>query len=255
MLKNKILLLSSLCLLIIGCERKEEHHKRPSPERKSSTTQRSAAKNQPESAYYYQDFSNMLESVSPDADLLFRVRRELEDDRRLTESTRNIQVFVNGGVVTLMGFVRSDEERYRIADRVRQMTGVRAVNNQIRVSNQYGYAYRTYAVALAETPNEQRFQPGQDLQQPASRPTMGPQDQNQALEQRIRQVLFYDSTLPNGRSIKIDVIQGNVTLRGMVGSEQEKLRINHKVKQMTGVKKVDNRLQVGKTTGRPVSYG
>lgn len=254
-MKNKILLVFSLCLLTVACEHKEEP-KRPSPERKSSTTQRSNLENQPESAYYpsyYRDYSYMLESVSPDADLLFRVRRELEDDRRLTESTRNIQVFVNGGVVTLIGLVRSDDERFRIGDRVRQMSGVRAVNNQLRVSNQYGYAYRTYALALAEAPSDHRPHPGYGLLR-ETRSGIATQDQKNSLEQRIRQALS-DSTISSMRTIQIEVIQGNVTLRGTVASEQEKLRIINKIKQLKDVKNIDDRLEVGKTARQPISYG
>ena len=48
----------------------------------------------------------------------------------------------------------------------------------------------------------------------------------------------------NGKNGKIITVDGTVTLRGPVKSEQEKTNIAAKAQQIAGVKKVDNQLEI-----------
>src|SRR5262245_28432714 len=74
------------------------------------------------------------------------------------------------------------------------------------------------------------------------------QSENEAdrrISQNIRAVLRADDSLStNAKNVKIITIQGMVTLRGPVKNEKEKNAIEAKAKSVTGVKSVDNQLEI-----------
>lgn len=80
--------------------------------------------------------------------------------------------------------------------------------------------------------------------------TKTPGDQSEseadrAISQNIRQaVVADDSVSTNGKNVKIITVDGTVTLRGPVQSEQEKINIGATAQQIAGVKKVDNQLEI-----------
>ena len=78
--------------------------------------------------------------------------------------------------------------------------------------------------------------------------TPGDQSENEAdrtITQNIRQALTADDSLStNAKNVKIITNDGTVTLRGPVKSEKEKTDIEAKAKQIAGVKRVDNQLEV-----------
>ena len=80
--------------------------------------------------------------------------------------------------------------------------------------------------------------------------TKTPMDQSEneadrAITQNIRKALTADDSLStNAKNVKIITNDGTVTLRGPVKSEKEKADIEAKAKQVAGVKKVDNQLEI-----------
>ena len=78
--------------------------------------------------------------------------------------------------------------------------------------------------------------------------TPGDQAENQAdrtISQNVRKALIDDDSLStDGKNVKVITSDGNVTLRGPVKSDKEKSEIESKAKQIAGVKKVDNQLEV-----------
>ena len=78
--------------------------------------------------------------------------------------------------------------------------------------------------------------------------TPGDQSENEAdrtITQNIRQVITADDSLStNAKNVKIITNDGTVTLRGPVKSEKEKAEIEAKAKQVAGVKRVDNQLEI-----------
>ena len=69
------------------------------------------------------------------------------------------------------------------------------------------------------------------------------------LNQKIRQELTSDSTLrTSANNVHFNTDNGKVTLHGTVTTEQEKQDIENKVEMMTGVKDVDNQLQIASTS-------
>jgi len=78
--------------------------------------------------------------------------------------------------------------------------------------------------------------------------TSGDQSENEgdrSITQNIRQAVISDDSLStNAKNVKIITNDGIVTLRGPVKSENEKAQIESKAKQVAGVKRVDNQLEV-----------
>ena len=78
--------------------------------------------------------------------------------------------------------------------------------------------------------------------------TPGDQSENEAdrtITQNIRQAITADDSLStNAKNVKIITNDGTVTLRGPVKSEKEKTDIEAKAKQVAGVKRVDNQIEV-----------
>jgi hyperosmotically inducible protein len=80
--------------------------------------------------------------------------------------------------------------------------------------------------------------------------TKTPMDQSEneadrAITQNIRKALTADDSLStNAQNVKIVTNDGTVTLRGPVKSAKEKADIEAKAKQVAGVKRVDNQLEI-----------
>lgn len=70
---------------------------------------------------------------------------------------------------------------------------------------------------------------------------------DRTLTQAIRKALMADNSLStNAKNIKVVSINGNVTLRGVVESNQERELITKLVNSVKGIKRVDNQLEVNK---------
>jgi hyperosmotically inducible periplasmic protein len=68
---------------------------------------------------------------------------------------------------------------------------------------------------------------------------------DRTITQNVRQAVTADDSIStNGKNVKIITVDGTVTLRGPVKSEQEKTNIAAKAQQIAGVKKVDNQLEI-----------
>jgi len=86
----------------------------------------------------------------------------------------------------------------------------------------------------------------------------GKTEADSSLNQSIRQALNADSALgASAKNVHFDTDNGKVTLHGTVATDKEKKDIEAKVEKMTGVKDVDNQLEVGSaaTSGAAGSTG
>jgi osmotically-inducible protein OsmY len=84
----------------------------------------------------------------------------------------------------------------------------------------------------------------------AIKPTAGEQSNDAAdvrVTREIRQAIVDDDSLStNAHNVKIISNDGVVTLRGPVDSSQERMTIAAKAQKVTGVKRIDNQLEVTK---------
>jgi len=72
---------------------------------------------------------------------------------------------------------------------------------------------------------------------------------DRTLNQNIRQTLNTDTSLSaSAKNVHFDTDNGKVTLRGTVPTEKDKKDLEAKVEKMSGVKDVDNQLQIAPST-------
>jgi len=70
-------------------------------------------------------------------------------------------------------------------------------------------------------------------------------DADRALAQRVEETLRQDTGIASAaQNIQVHANNGQVTLKGSVGSQQEKMDLASKAQQVTGVAQVDNQLTV-----------
>jgi len=70
-------------------------------------------------------------------------------------------------------------------------------------------------------------------------------EQDRTITQNIRKAVMDDENLStNAKNVKIITVNGMVTLRGPVNSDNEKIAIDQKAKAVAGVKSVDNQIEV-----------
>jgi len=62
-----------------------------------------------------------------------QIRQALTKDDSLSTSAQNVTVVTQNGKVTLRGTVKSDTEKRKIADKAKEVSGVKNVDNQITV--------------------------------------------------------------------------------------------------------------------------
>jgi len=79
--------------------------------------------------------NNNSNEENADWEITTKVKSALLSDSTLSASARFVSVTTNNGVVTLTGNVHSSEESRRIERKVKSVTGVRKVDNQLTVNN------------------------------------------------------------------------------------------------------------------------
>jgi hyperosmotically inducible periplasmic protein len=77
--------------------------------------------------------SSSKSSNAADRKLLADVRKAVVNDKTLSKSAHNVKMTTNGGVVTLRGDVRSDEEKSKIESLAKGVSGVSSVENNLQV--------------------------------------------------------------------------------------------------------------------------
>jgi osmotically-inducible protein OsmY len=64
-----------------------------------------------------------------------QVRQAVTKDDSLSTSAQNVTIVTQDGKVTLRGTVKSQSEKQKIADKAKQVAGVRSVDNLISVKD------------------------------------------------------------------------------------------------------------------------
>lgn len=167
--------------------------------------------NQPRMQAGYQNQPRMQAPVQRDEDL----RRSLNDaltGGMFSKSYKQIQIQVNNGVVTLSGFVETEDDRKDALDRVRKI-GVRHIDDRITVQ------------ADDEDENSDAIS-DQDLQK--------------AVNDSIKGNVF----AKNFKSVNAQVFNGDVTLTGFVDTEEARSDLVSRVKEIKGVQNVNDRLVI-----------
>ena len=120
-----------------------------------------------------------------------------------------ILVDVDNGLVTLTGSVKSHSEKHEAFESARHVSGVRAVNNQLKVLHHS---------------EKERFS-------------------DRDIEQALRHSFLWDPHIDED-SIEIHIDNGVVTLRGCVTHYSQRFKAGIIASQMSGVKEIVNELSI-----------
>jgi hyperosmotically inducible protein len=153
---------------------------------------------------------------------------------------RYITVTTRDGVVTLRGFVESEDARQEVLQIVRNTGGVEQVNDQL---------------LIGQSPRE-GFEPGDDtvatsgpgnLPDAPAEPTV---DQDGLVISRIQARYFLDPAIKR-RHVDVSSASGVVTLRGQVASDNERAQALLLARTTDGVSRVEDSLTIDASLGQP----
>jgi osmotically-inducible protein OsmY len=157
---------------------------------------------------------------------------------------RYIDVSTNDRVVTLEGYVPSEEARQRVVQIARNASGVREVQDRLLIGRAPQDANRTLPAETAPTSGRTEAPPAPaPSSEPANTSSVGQQIDDARITTTI-QAKFFMSPVVKGRHIDVDSRGGVVTLRGEVGSEREREEALRVAREADGVQRVEDMLTV-----------
>ena len=178
-----------------------------------------------------------------DAWLTTQIQAKYFADRDI--KARYIDVSTRDHVVTLGGYVPSENARHTVVDIARQTSGVREVQDHLLIGRAPQDADRSLPPETAPTsgrteatpspaPSDGTTSTGTDVRQPI----------NDARITTTIQAKYFLSPVVKGRHIDVDTRGGVVTLRGEVGSEREREEALRVAREADGVQRVEDMLTV-----------
>lgn len=110
-MKKHWFLLLSACVCLASCEKPRTDKPRPNAQ------------------------NSVMENESDaDREITDKIYQGIKNDDSLSPDAANITVVTKNGIVTLSGPVNSDREKYAIGLKVKTISGVRNVDNQLEVT-------------------------------------------------------------------------------------------------------------------------
>ncbi len=145
----------------------------------------------------------------------------------LSKGFEKVSFDVNNGVVVLSGSVGSIDDKSKIEDQIKKIKGVRQVNNQITVNGEKASDKETKKIIEVEKKYPEDY---------------AATDEDKQINVKIREKLsgiFSDSN----KDVKVHTSDGVVTLTGWVNSTSDIDKINKDLKEIDGVKSINNLLR------------
>lgn len=162
-----------------------------------------------------------------DRDLLNRIRQVIESNRDSRFS--NINIRISNGNVIITGFIESDEARQNIKNRIRNIEGVRNIEDRLEIRQ------------MRNRMDTDRSDYSSDNKKPAD-------DSDSQLKEKIRDKFkggFFSRGYDN---VQFQVNNGKVTLTGTVEKDSDRNDLSEKVNKIEGVKSIDNQVTVRRNT-------
>lgn len=178
--------------------------------------------------------------------LIDKVRLALRNDPVLSKSLHNLNFKATGGSITLRGTVNSEQEKNLIESKVKSVSGIREVDNQIIVASK--------TTALGDNTNfDEDNDFDEDEEDSMIQTRNGDQyvtEDDRALTEKIRESISKDTKLTSvGNNFKLLIDSGDVTITGIVETDQQRALLGDRIKKLSEVKSLDNQLKVIKKTG------
>ncbi len=184
--------------------------------------------------YYSQNLSGNFNDQKESSDKLIQSR--IEDALRnnhLKTNYGSVTSRVYNGNVTLSGYVQTEDDRQDVESRVRNVNGVKNINDQLTVNpgiNQIGDSDPNFAYPIADTAGK-----ASDFE----------------LQKQVDDTLKNNYVKKNFDTVVATVANGTVTLSGVVDNDKDRQDIRDRLQKISGITDVNDRLQVA---GSKTSY-
>lgn len=147
----------------------------------------------------------------------------------ISNGNQNVAFEINEGVVTLTGNVNSEEDKAKIESDLKNIDGVKRVDNKIKVTDSKKVAYYQPKVADTGTAVKSNTKSAKDY---------AALDNDKKINAKIR------DKLDNRGFAEVSIITANgvVTLGGFVNKSDEFVPVVLEIEKIEGVKKVNNKV-------------
>jgi osmotically-inducible protein OsmY len=164
-----------------------------------------------------------------------------------TKSYEGIILKTQNGVVTVIGVVDSNDDIKKVSDKLKDIDGVRSVNNQLSVRSKDSHDNRDRD--SYENRNKGSHYDNKDSDKAHDARNKYPQDSaatesDRALNAKIRDKISGGWFTKSYEGITIRTQNGVVTIIGVVDSEDDAKKIHDKLKDVDGIRSVNNQLSV-----------
>ena len=160
-----------------------------------------------------------------------------------TKGYPDVRVEVRNGTVMLTGTVENLDDRAKLEDNIRNVKGVKQVNNQVTTRDKqasYGNSASYGTSTTRQSGNEGNINETSKNYSQDTASTEADRHLNARIREKISDGWF-------GRSYDVVTLRTNngmVTLVGVVDSSDDVRKINDKLKEVDGIKSVNNQLSV-----------
>lgn len=179
---------------------------------------------------------NMKERVSDQT--ISKDIRDVLTPSMMSKGYPNVRFEVRNGVINLSGSVYSQDDKKNIEDKVRKITGVKYIDNQITlIDKETGYHDNSYDAEANSKVKESKENYPQD---------MGYSNADKKLNAKIREKISDGWITQSYEEIILKTSNGVVIIQGVVGSKDDIDKINQELKNIDGIKTVNNQLQIKK---------
>jgi len=121
-----------LVTLLFGCSKKDNASKNDQPSQTTAAAPDNSGRNERDRNDATKTAGDQSESQA-DRTISQNIRKAVTADDSISTNGKNVKIITSDGVVTLRGPVKSDAEKSNIANKAKQVAGVKNVDNQLEI--------------------------------------------------------------------------------------------------------------------------
>lgn len=162
--------------------------------------------------------------TTKDLELTKRIRDKISSSM-FTKGYDHVNVRVNNGVVTLIGFVKTQDEKEKLDKEVRNIEGVQNLTSEVLVQDsniEKDKSSDKFAHDTFSTPADEQL--------------------NKKIRDNVSRGWLWDSY----KEVRLNTNSGVVTLEGVVENASDQQKLMNEVQKIEGVKSVINHLRLNK---------
>jgi osmotically-inducible protein OsmY len=190
---------------------------------------------------YYDRSQGNNDQKSPEDQELAKKVRDVFSGGVFSKGYPNVRFDINNGTVILRGNVDTASDKTKVEESVKKIDGVKQVDNQLNVTQESASAYRRQR-NIADNTDTTTAQDSESKYPQDYAAT----DSDRTLNAKIREKLGSGWFTKGYETVILRTKDGTVTISGIVGSYDDVNKINEKLKDVDGIKNLNNQVSVKK---------